>query len=533
MGEGKQKAKAVRKRWIIIFTTALCISVCQGCQKTPEDTIVRQKKSDNIKKYESNGDGAKGNQEGKKDGQGEESAEVEEKEAPKVLEAPGHYKNTASYEDGALVIDTDAEVIVPEGDRMNTYKVAAAEMDQELLNKITEAFFPGAEIYDGHNYFRWTKEQYQKDLTMLKKYKAEGNLDPFDNGVYDDTGEPVFDIDLAIADDEENMEHAPDTVEKVKVTPSFGLEWTDESGEKQIDEGRFEGVAETNHGAYSYMVQDSDSHTADVRVLIQKVTEDTINFRMSTNWTEGRDFIDSEHESAEEGKQPTLSEDTILGLLDVPYEEAEKTAKEEIEKLGWDWELTDWDYALLKSVHANPTKDNLRDIGYIFYFNRLLDGIPVTFTESYGGALKDMDSTLIPWSYERCEVIVGDDGIQKIEIYNPYKVEGIEMENVKLMDFDSIMKIYEQMMEISNANMLEYSNSYTVHIKRIQLGYTRIYDPTVDSTTGVMVPVWDFFGGSDSENQEYIDKNSGEHSKQSFLTVNAVDGTIIDRGLGY
>jgi hypothetical protein len=144
-----------------------------------------------------------------------------------------------------------------------------------------------------------------------------------------------------------------------------------------------------------------------------------------------------------------------------------------------------------------------------------------------------MDSTLIPWSYERCEVIVGDDGIQKIEIYNPYKVEGIEMENVKLMDFDSIMKIYEQMMEISNANMLEYSNSYTVHIKRIQLGYTRIYDPTVDSTTGVMVPVWDFFGGSDSENQEYMDKNSGEHSKQSFLTVNAVDGTIIDRGLGY
>ena len=95
------------------------------------------------------------------------------------------------------------------------------------------------------------------------------------------------------------------------------------------------------------------------------------------------------------------------------------------------------------------------------------------------------------------------------------------------------MKIYEQMMEISNANMLEYSSSYTVHIKRIQLGYTRIYDPTVDSTTGVMVPVWDFFGGSDSENQEYIDKNSGEHSKQSFLTVNAVDGTIIDRGLGY
>ena len=82
--------------------------------------------------------------------------------------------------------------------------------------------------------------------------------------------------------------------------------------------------------------------------------------------------------------------------------------------------------------------------------------MPITFTDSYGGALEDMDSTVTPWSYERCEVIVGDDGIQKVEIYNPYVVDGIQTEHVKLMDFDSIIKIYEQMMEVSNAEVTEF-----------------------------------------------------------------------------
>ena len=59
------------------------------------------------------------------------------------------------------------------------------------------------------------------------------------------------------------------------------------------------------------------------------------------------------------------------------------------------------------------------------------------------------------------------------------------------------------------------------------------YDPTVESTTGIMVPVWDVFGGSQTEYEDHTEINTGEHSRQSMLTINALDGTIIDRGLGY
>ena len=46
--------------------------------------------------------------------------------------------------------------------------------------------------------------------------------------------------------------------------------------------------------------------------------------------------------------------------------------------------------------------------------------------------------------------------------------------------------------------------------------------------SGVLVPVWDFFG-----TQAFDDITIGQDGYQSLLTINAVDGSIIDRDLGY
>ena len=78
-------------------------------------------------------------------------------------------------------------------------------------------------------------------------------------------------------------------------------------------------------------------------------------------------------------------------------------------------------------------------------------------------------------------MIVGGDGIQKVEIFNPYQLGEIQTEHVKLMDFESIVKIYEQMMEVSNANISEQQEKRTYHIRKIVLGYTRIYNPNTDN----------------------------------------------------
>lgn len=89
------------------------------------------------------------------------------------------------------------------------------------------------------------------------------------------------------------------------------------------------------------------------------------------------------------------------------------------------------------------------------------------------------------------------------------------------------------MMEVSNANVKEQQEKRTYHIRKIALGYSRIYNPNADNDTGLLVPVWDFFGGFDFEAEGYSGKNSGEFSTQSQMTINAIDGTVIDREMGY
>ena len=114
-----------------------------------------------------------------------------------------------------------------------------------------------------------------------------------------------------------------------------------------------------------------------------------------------------------------------------------------------------------------------------------------------------------------------------------YEIGDVQTEHVKLMDFDSVINIYEQMMEISNADLTEWEKIRTYHIRKITVGYTRIYNPEADSTSGILVPVWDFFGEFDSETDEETEKRSGEHSVRSMMTINAIDGSLIDRELGY
>lgn len=62
----------------------------------------------------------------------------------------------------------------------------------------------------------------------------------------------------------------------------------------------------------------------------------------------------------------------------------------------------------------------------------------------------------------------------------------------------------------------------------------RIIEPN-STTSGILIPVWDFFGTA-----TYYNENNGQtvpikdyDLNKSYLTINAIDGSVIDRNLGY
>ena len=160
--------------------------------------------------------------------------------------------------------------------------------------------------------------------------------------------------------------------------------------------------------------------------------------------------------------------------------------------------------------------------------------MPVTQTIADGGALEDMDSTMETWSYESLCFYVDKDGIESMTYSNPYTIGKIKTENLNLLSFSEVMKIYEKMMVVTNADNMQYENSRSMiligsflvmpeYMSRL-LTHTQVFDPRLG-----------FFGSmtSESEYNGETESNTSKDQNESFLTINAVDGSIIDRNLGY
>ena len=78
-----------------------------------------------------------------------------------------------------------------------------------------------------------------------------------------------------------------------------------------------------------------------------------------------------------------------------------------------------------------------------------------------------------------------------------------------------IMDIFKRMILIDHANVPE-GQVRTIKIERVELGLMRILEAN-SLDTGVVVPAWDFY----------------DQSGETYLTINAIDGSIIDRRVGY
>ena len=93
------------------------------------------------------------------------------------------------------------------------------------------------------------------------------------------------------------------------------------------------------------------------------------------------------------------------------------------------------------------------------------------------------------------------------------------------MSFAEITDVFQRMIMVKNS-WLEDTDGSTYLINRVHLGLMRIKAKDTRGE-GLLVPVWDFWGIRDySADRDVQDEGI-------CLTINAIDGTVIDRDLGY
>ena len=175
-------------------------------------------------------------------------------------------------------------------------------------------------------------------------------------------------------------------------------------------------------------------------------------------------------------------------------------------------------------------------------------GIPCLPLRSYHGDDMGYDAAN-GQEYERrmqqetLSVTVRDGKVLYFAWESPLYITGTENENVVLKPFDEIMNIFQS--HIRAAYYLNFdertgeSAFAKVCITSIRLSYARV--DKKDSDEYYLLPVWDFLGydqyyGTENDPDLYAQRNAELPKNQwnsTFLTINAIDGSVIDRNKGY
>ncbi len=337
-------------------------------------------------------------------------------------------------------------------------------------------------------------------------------------------GTYVFDIYGAIEQAKREYEAAPEEALPEEVRPRYGLEVGIGMGEKEVQDDSFSGIVETSDGKL-YQYELFSYGPVPMRVQVKRLADIEHVSLEQPEW--------GAYEDAKSSGLPCPSEEELQAGIGITLEEARGMADAKVSALGLaDMDLVSWDYAIrTKAGSRGPDGFLLGEEncgGYLLHYARRLSGIPITYTIEEGGAYEDLEGETETWSYERLDFYVTKEGIDRLDFTNQYDLGEIRTEYVKLLPITEVMKIYEKMMQIQNADVLNYEDSRTYRIDRISFGYTRIYEPSTDSRQGMLVPAWDFFGSFEVPGRETY-----QASDHSFLTINASDGSIINRSLGY
>lgn len=152
----------------------------------------------------------------------------------------------------------------------------------------------------------------------------------------------------------------------------------------------------------------------------------------------------------------------------------------------------------------------------------------------------------VSWPMDIIFISVGGDGILSFTWFSPSTEPVVKESQTALMSFDEIASIANTMLPIVILGPKETSlvdldriNGFETHmdveITKVSLTLMRIRDK--GSLQGTIVPVWDFWGtwnwyepgdgASDSM------RKGANYTTQPMLTLNAIDGCVVSRLLGY
>ena len=496
-----------------------------GCLKTPDLEYVVNKESQGNYVYEENSD----------------FGSLKEQ-----LGIPEHVTESFSSEDGMVTGKINADVAVPTEGVVPVYSVVPVEWSEEQMERFVTSFYDG-EFYR-YPYVRndsVSKEDYQHLISDWEEHlanctiadenatlgkKGDSYVDEFGNEIIGMVSEERYrEMQSIISNYYEEMEKAPSQAELCQ-PPTYDLEsYTDQTKIWDASIGDFS-LADYTYHAAEYLGEKNGN-----KAFLQIQQDDQI----SLLWFQLDENIElkcgySCQDFRLHGDKNVTANDGIMNSCSYTAEEAKELCRNQLREMG----LTDLD---VRAVHhlkiRNETRGPVEYRGYRIYCYRTYGEMGDTLYHGDGSYFDDENyskcSTIETCIYydeeeqifrhfdgcdrEMAVFTVLDEGIVEAVIMNPRKNQACLAENTKLLDFDTVLQQGIAQMSVQYAPAGERQGRKGLTINAIELNYACMKNPNAEKEY-TMIPVWDFKSG---------------WSGQTYITINAVDGTVFNRKTGY
>lgn len=415
---------------------------------------------------------------------------------------PEKFTGDWTGQEGKLTIHADAQVVAELGTALPTATVEPREFTQEDVDNLLKVFLKGEPLYSH----------------VQTKQERQGHLDYINSPDWtSDPGKPSDPASLEARRKELNAWYTAEIAKAPEEKPIL-------------------------HG-----FSDSD----DPKRIGGTATVDGIKWEVSI-----RNDIDGGWTAAYIERTDYKYRDYSIQLPDASKEESIARGNALMQALGLqNFVLTDaqqWSVELpgdngIWRLYYAPTVNGFPIAGARQDITQTHDGTVYQDYQYWDYACKDSENPdTVSWYLENILLDVSKEGILSFHWMAPSTQPMVQQEQSTLLPFEEIAAIADTMLpeviqgpdervlvEVDQYN--GFDTRMDVDITKVSLSLMRIRDKGF--LQGTIVPVWDFWGSSDwydAEPNAYGYQEKGmNYEYQPMLTLNAVDGTVVDRQLGY
>lgn len=486
-------------RKLIIFIL-ICVNVLTACQPTPEDLVVQNKKDNDLKQAIA------------------VTAEPTNK-PPQTTATPEpavHITDSWDNDAGTVKVNIDTNVDMPQLSKIPVANIELDDIGVEQVKQIYKAFFGDSLMYAPV----YTKANIEASILRIQKKLADDdallNSDAASALETNDLSIIRKEYEKSIESLQRQWKNAPT---ENPVIDNFDSALTQRGLFASVDIGKeYMGYIETSR--YDAFTQISCRAIGGEWPRMLRHLE----FRNATPID--LETTDEAIDTAKQAAQNLIDNTKIQGV-----------------RLGAAFKTKD--YPGLVSPELGKLSSN-REF-YVFCFEREVGEASIAYTFCKGGHTEEETQKCIP--YEKLEVWVEGNNVVQFRWFEPMKVTKIVNENVALaIDLDKAIELMKKQAYIQFVdNQLGYFDHQIVDVKRIAFELVRVKERNTGNY--IVVPAWSFYGKLNSRLTEKYVKVWNRHGEKhkvgdyisrldrgyndTLVTINALDGTVIDMEKGY